>query len=130
MSVVAGTANQWSVGWWVRGIFTIAALTIFAAILGCTRNNEEKTIPLEWVTAARAATIGEMEKALGDPNDRASEKQFLNWTSPHSGGGVKILKVLCRDVCAASEAPSEVLYFYLPSEGGRPKHVVRLDTPR
>ncbi|RZJ56822.1 MAG: hypothetical protein EON49_17110 [Acidovorax sp.] len=129
MSVVPGTSKQWNVGWGGQGISKFAALTIFVGIFGCTKNDEEKTIPPEWVTAARAVTIGDMEKALGKPNDWASEKQFLNWTSPHSGG-VKILKVLCRDVCAASEAPSEVLYLYLPSEGGRPKHVVRLDTPK
>jgi hypothetical protein len=129
MSVVAGTTNPGSVGWWVQGVSTIVAFTIFAAMLGCTGNNEEKTIPLEWINAARSTTIGEIEKSLGEPNDRASEKQFLNWTIPHSGG-IKILTVLCRDVCAASEAPSKVLYFYLPSEGGRPKHVVRLDTPK
>lgn len=108
-----------------RRLLNVAVLTFATAFSACTGDSEERAIPPEWLSAARGATIGDVEKALGEPNDRASAKQFLNWTRPHADGS-KILKIICANICAASETPQDVMYLYQPSEGGKPKHVVRL----
>lgn len=116
MRKVAPRLRVWTLlaRWAQRRQFVFSV--VFLAACGI---EDEMRLPDKWGIRYQEKSVGQLIAELGEPQEFAGAKQYMNWVD-QTVDGRKVLKVLCKVDCKPSEIPVEVFFLSYRNGTNRP----------
>ena len=107
-------------------LIPVSALMLFvASIAACDIDSDETRLPAKWVIDYKQKSIGQIVEQIGAPQELATAKQYINWVD-FTPKGRRVLKLVCRVDCNASEMPTEITFLVYRTGGISPVRAQKL----